>query len=158
VTIVKFCGPLISAADFSISRKFYEDVFGLKVICDFGVNITFEGGFSLQTKQTWAEFIEKPEDEILTKSNNFELYFEDEDFDGFVKRLKAMPDIEFVHDVKEFPWGQHVIRFYDPDKHILEVGESMDSVVKKCLAQGMTLEETSQKTMYPVEYIKNLQA
>jgi len=26
------------------------------------------------------------------------------------------------------PWGQRVIRFYDPDMHIVEVGESLESV------------------------------
>lgn len=152
---MKFSGPLIAAADFSVSRKFYEEVFGLKVISDFGANITFEGGFSLQTKDTWTEFIDKSQDEILTKSNNFELYFEEEDFDGFLEHLKKFPEIELVHNVKKYPWGQRVIRLYDPDKHILEVGESMETVVKNFLKQGLSVEETSKITMYPVEFVKS---
>ncbi|HEX3039247.1 MAG TPA: VOC family protein [Caproiciproducens sp.] len=152
---MKFSGPLISAVDFSVSRKFYEEVFGLKVICDFGANITFEGGFSLQTKETWAEFIDKSQEEILTKSNNFELYFEEEDFDGFLEHLKKFPEIELVHGVKTFPWGQRGIRFYDPDKHILEVGETMTAVIKRFLKQGLSVEETSKITMMPMEYVKS---
>ena len=40
--------------------------------------------------------------------------------------------IEYVHPVKEHGWGQRVVRFYDPDKHIIEVGENM-KVVSGCM-------------------------
>jgi hypothetical protein len=58
-----------------------------------------------------------------------------------------------VHGVKEFPWGQRVIRFYDPDRHILEVGEKMEMVCKRFLDSGMTVEETSKRTMLPIEFV-----
>lgn len=28
------------------------------------------------------------------------------------------------------PWGQKVIRFYDPDKHIIEVGEDLSVLIR----------------------------
>ena len=56
--------------------------------------------------------------------------------------------------MKEFPWGQRVIRIYDPDRHIVEVGESMKAVVLRLLAEGMSPEETATKTMHPLEFVQ----
>jgi catechol 2,3-dioxygenase-like lactoylglutathione lyase family enzyme len=150
---MKYKLPLIVVDDIAASRNFYEDVLGQKVILDFGANITFEGDFALQSKSSWAGFIDKTEADIMAKSNNLELYFEEEDFDKYVERLKSHP-IEYVHGVKEFPWGQRVIRFYDPDMHIIEVGESMASVVRRFLAQGLSVEETAERTQHPIEFVK----
>lgn len=149
---MKFTCPLIVVEDMGISRKFYEEVLGQKVILDFGANITFAGDFSLQTRETWAEFISKREEDIKTEANNFELYFEEEDFDTFAASLRKM-DVHYLHDVKEYPWGQRVIRIYDPDMHIIEIGESMAGVVKRFLALGLSVEETAQRTQHPVEFV-----
>jgi len=120
---------------------------------DFGANVTFEAGFSLQSKDRWAEFIGKSTAEIIERSHSFELYFEEEEFDGFVDKLKTYL-IQYVHDVKEYPWGQRVVRIYDPDLHIIEVGESMVSVARRFVGEGMSIEETAQRTQYPVDFVK----
>lgn len=145
---------LIVVSDIGVSRKFYEDVLGQVVIIDYGANITFRGDFSLQTKATWVDFIDKKYDDIAFKTNSMELYFEEEQFDIFINKLKSF-EIEYVHDIKEFSWGQRVIRFYDPDMHIIEVGESMKTVVKRFLAEGLSIEETSKRTMHPIEFINS---
>ncbi|MGE4284585.1 MAG: VOC family protein, partial [Clostridia bacterium] len=91
-----------------------------------------------------------------SKPDNFELYFEEAQFDEFVKRLKSF-EIQYVHDVIEYPWGQRVIRFYDPDMHMIEVGESMETVVKRFIAQGLSVEETAERTQHPInekDYIR----
>lgn len=145
---------LIVVENMEISRKFYEEILNQKVILDFGANITFAGDFSLQTKASWANFIDKRENEVLAQSNSFELYFEEDHFDDFFSRLQLYP-IRYVHDVKKYSWGQRVIRFYDPDLHIIEVGESMCSVVKNFIAQGLSIEETSKITQHPIEFVKS---
>jgi len=145
--------PLIVVNDIGKSREFYEDVLNQKLILDFGANITFAGDFSLQSKSTWVDFINKNENEVISKSNNFELYFEEEEFDDFVEQLKSY-SIQYIHGVKEFPWGQRVIRFYDPDMHIIEVGESMVTVVRRFLTEGLSIEETAERTQHPVEFVK----
>lgn len=33
--------------------------------------------------------------------------------------------LEFLHGIKEYPWGQCVMQFYDYDKYIVEVALSM---------------------------------
>lgn len=150
---MKFKCLLIAVENMEESRRFYEDILNQIVAMDFGANITFADGFSLQTKLSWAEFIGKEEQEILRDSKDFELYFEEDDFDAFLERIK-MHEIRYVHKEKEFPWGQRVIRFYDPDSHIVEVGESMESVVKRFIKQGLSVEETAVRTQHPLDFVK----
>lgn len=150
---MKFKLPLIVVSDIAVSRKFYEDVLKQEVVLDFGANITFDGEFSLQTKSTWVDFIYKIESDIISKPDNFELYFEEEQFDEFIERLKSF-EIQYLHDVVEYPWGQRVIRFYDPDMHIIEVGESMEIVVRRFIGQGLSVEETAKRTQHPIEFVR----
>lgn len=152
---MKYKMPLIVVEDMERSRKFYEDLLGQKLILDFGANITFAGDFCLQTKESWRRFIGDCEDTIMFRSNNFELYFEEKHFDEFVEKLKSYEGAEIMHDVREYPWGQNVVRFYDPDKHIIEVGESMVSVVRRFRKQGMSVPEIVERTQHPEEFVKN---
>jgi catechol 2,3-dioxygenase-like lactoylglutathione lyase family enzyme len=122
---LKFVCSMICVKDISASREFYENLFGLKVKFDFGKNIAFDCGLALQDDFSILAGISK--NEIKYKTNNFELYFEEDDFDNFMLKLDKYKNIEYVHNVKEYDWGQRVIRFYDMDKHIIEVGESMDT-------------------------------
>ena len=39
-----------------------------------------------------------------------------------------------------------MVRIYDPDKHIIEVGENTKAVCKRFLDSGMTPEQVSERT------------
>jgi catechol 2,3-dioxygenase-like lactoylglutathione lyase family enzyme len=151
---MKFVGTYICVKDAKASRQFYENLFELKaeIVCD--TNITFDCGLSLL--EDFAELAGIAENEIKYKTNNFELYFETDDFDSFMLKLSEYKDIIFVHNIKEYDWGQRIIRFYDLDNHIIEVGESMDSVIKRFLKNGLSIEETAKISLHPVEYVRNL--
>lgn len=150
---MKYCGLLISVSDMEKSRYFYEKVMGQTVGMDLGVHVAFVNGFSLQSN--YEELVgEKLE--MHPKPNNFQLYFEVEDLDAWEAKLKNTEGIEFIHSSKEYPWGQRVMRFYDFDKYIVEVSESMEYVAKRFLLQGLTVEETAERTMFPVEFVKQL--
>ncbi len=73
-----------------------------------------------------------------------------------MNKLKKHPDIEYLGDVIEHSWGQRVIRFYDLDGHIIEVGEDMQMVIKRFLASGMTIEDASVKMDASVEDLTKL--
>lgn len=134
---------LLSVKDINKARAFYEEIFDLKVDADFGINVGFDCGLALQQDFSWLTGI--PSEEIKDRENSFEVYFEMKDFDEFVEKLKKRNDIRLLHDVKEHGWGQRVIRFYDLDNHLIEVGESMKSVIEKFMDQGMTLEEVAKR-------------
>jgi predicted enzyme related to lactoylglutathione lyase len=132
------------------SKDFYEKLFQQKVLSDLGVHVSFENGLSLQSN--YEELVgEKLE--MHPKPNNFQLYFEVGNLDDWEAKLESQEGIEFIHKSKEYPWGQRVMRFYDFDKYIVEVSESMESVAKRFLAQGITVEETAARTMLPVEFL-----
>ena len=145
---------LISVADINASRKFYEDLFGLEVFQDYGKNIAFTCGLALQQDFDWL--VDLPKEKVLKKSNNAEIVFEEQDFDGFLNKLKEYPDIEYLGEVIEHSWGQRVIRFYDLDGHIIEVGEDMKMVIKRFLDSGMTMEEVSVKMDASIEDLMKL--
>ena len=84
------------------------------------------------------------------------MVFEEQDFDGFLNKLKEYPEIEYLGEVIEHSWGQRVIRFYDLDEHLIEVGEDMQMVVKRFLASGMTMEEVSAKMDVSIEDLTKL--
>ena len=145
---------LISVADINAARKFYEDLFGLEVFQDYGRNIAFTCGLALQQDFDWL--VDLPKEKVLKKSNNAEIVFEEQDFDSFLNKLKEYPDIEYLGEVIEHSWGQRVIRFYDLDGHIIEVGEDMKMVIKRFLASGMTMEEVSVKMDTSIEDLTKL--
>lgn len=138
---VKYTSTVISVSDISVSRRFYEDLFGLELYQDYGINISFTCGLSLQQEFDWL--VSVPKETVLKRSHNMELAFEIRDFDGFLEKLGQYPGIEYLGEVIEHSWGQRVVRFYDPDGHIIEVGENMKMVVERFLSAGMTMEEVS---------------
>jgi len=38
--------------------------------------------------------------------------------------------------------------------HIIEVGEKMETVVKRFIRQGLSIEETAERTQHPIEFVK----
>lgn len=151
---MKFICPLLVTQDMEKSRQFYTKILGLRVISDYGANITFSGGLALQTAESWTGFIEKSADALLFGGNTHEIYFEEDEIDEFAQKIEKIGNIDYVHNLKEHPWGQKVIRFYDPDKHIIEVGESMQAVCKRLLKNGISMEETIKKTMQSATFVK----
>lgn len=140
---MKYTSTVLAVSDITRARAFYESMFGLELFQDYGINISFCGGLSLQQDFGWL--VNLPEDKIFYKPNNIELCFEEEDFDSFLEKLRQHPDIETLGGVIEYSWGQRVVRFYDLDGHLIEVGEDMKMVVGRFLSGGMTMEEISKK-------------
>jgi len=151
---MKYLGTVLAVSDINIARKFYEDMFGLEVAQDFGINISFSCGLALQQEFDWIVGV--PKEKMLKDSNNMEVYFEAEDFNGFVDVLKGYPDIKYVHEAKEANWGQRSVRFYDPDGHIIEVGETAECFIKRFFDSGMTMEEVAERIGASVEDLEKL--
>ena len=151
---MKYICTVISVSDIEAAKKFYKDLFGLKIYQDYGKNIAFTCGLALQQDFDWL--VNLPKEKVLKKSNNVEIAFEESDFDEFVIRLKQYENIEYLDEVMEHTWGQRVIRFYDLDGHIIEVGESMKIVIQRFLSTGMTMEEISSKMDASIEDLTKL--
>ena len=148
---MKYKGCLLAVRNIVESRHFYEKVLHQNILMDIGPHVTFEG-ISLQ--QGYAELIGIPSDSVCERSHNFQVYFEVEDLDAMYAELKSTPGLQWVHEIREYPWGQRDIRVYDPDKHIVEIAEDMGVVIKRFLAQGLSAQAVAERTMFPTEMVE----
>ena len=114
---------LIVVKDIEKSRKFYHDLFGIDLVLDNDGNMILTEGLVLQDEKIWKSFLGR---EILPQNNACELYFEEQDIETFVEKLERLyPSIEYVNHLMTHSWGQRIIRFYDLDGNLIEVGTPM---------------------------------
>lgn len=117
---MKLSGFLIVVKDCEKAKRYYHDLFGLEMLADNDGNMILSNGLFLQEEKYWRSFIGN---DVIPKSNSCELYFEEEDIDAFYEKLKTLyPKTEFVNPPMTHSWGQRVVRFYDPDGNMIEVG------------------------------------
>ena len=120
---MKLKNVLIVVKDIERSRKFYHDLFGIDLVLDNDGNMILTEGLVLQDEKLWKSFLCR---DILPKSNACELYFEEQDIEAFVEKMERLyPSIEYVNRLMTHSWGQRVIRFYDLDGNLIEVGTPM---------------------------------
>ena len=120
---MKLKNTLIVVKDIEKSRKFYHDLFGIDLVLDNDGNMILTEGLVLQDEKIWNTFLDR---DIIPKSNSCELYFEEQDIEAFVEKLERLyPTIEYVNHLMTHSWGQRVIRFYDLDGNLIEVGTPM---------------------------------
>jgi len=157
----KYLGLLLATANAEKSKDFYANVLQQKIVCDhFSEHLDLEG-FSLNAdfdkllEGKWAsQPIKSKVDK--TKPNNFQLYFEVDDLDYWVAKLKATEGIEMIHDIVEYTYGQRVSHFYDPDGHVVELSESFETAAKRLMAQGLSIEQVAERFGDSVEIVKQL--
>ncbi|AUB59018.1 glyoxalase [Methanobacterium sp. MZ-A1] len=153
---MKYVCPLIAVEDIQKSRKFYEDVLKQEVEMDHGANVAFKGGFAIHDAAHYQGLLgESYPIDIRVKKNFLELYFESEDLNRLQEKLDSI-NTKFLHRIQEQPWGQRVMRFYDPDGYIIEVGEPLEFVVRRFAQQGFSLKEISQKSSLPLEFVETV--
>lgn len=120
---MKLKNVLIVTNDMERAISFYHELFGLDVILDNDGNVIMTEGLVLQDASVWKNFLKQ---EIIPENNASELYFEEIDIEGFVEKLEMLyPDTRYVNRLMTHSWGQKVVRFYDPDGNLIEVGTPM---------------------------------
>ncbi len=154
------CTPVLFVKDAAKARDFYAGLLGLTVIADFGgLNFVFKEGFALWQimdgniipATLGRENIENP-----ANASRFELCFETDELDGIYKTLKEN-SVKFLHEVNTELWGQRTIRFYDPDGHLIEVGEAMPVFLKRILdEEEQDIEAAARRTYMQPEMIRQI--
>ena len=147
---MKYICPLLVVSDMKRSRKFYEEVLGQKVKADYGENVSYEGDFAIHLESHFSGLIDGKA--ISRGGNNFELYFEEDELERVAEKLAA-EGIELVHPLREQPWRQKVLRFYDPDRHIIEMGESFEHLCYRLNEEGKSAEEIMKITYMPETFV-----
>ena len=151
---MKLKNILIVVKDIEKSKRFYHDLFGLDMVLDNDGNMILTEGLVLQDEKIWKKFLGK---DIIPKNNSCALYFEEQNMEAFIEKLETLyPSIQYVNRLMVHSWGQKVIRFYDLDGHLIEVGENMKMVIQRFLNAGMTIEEISIKMDVSIMDLKKL--
>ncbi len=154
--MLKFVSPLIVVEDMARSRQFYEQLLGQKVKFDFGVDVCFEGDFTIHLKSHFQSLLgDATKYPIMAKAHNGELYFDSDNIESMYQRLQAA-GVEFIEAIQEQPWGQRAMRLYDPDGHIIEIGEPMEAAVRRLYGQGWSIDRIAAKTGMPREFIAEI--
>lgn len=148
---MKYQSTLIAVTDMARSLEFYKEVLGQEVLLDYGGNVTLTCGIALQDIAGWKQFLGT--EDVRFRGRDGELYFEEDDMDSFLKTLEGRK-IEYVHPLAVQPWGQRCVRFYDPDGHIIEVGENMVAVTKRFRDSGMSAAEIAAAMDIAEEYVQ----
>lgn len=156
---LKHCTPVLFVKDAKMSQDFYVNLLGLTVTANFGdLNLIFKEGFAI-----WQPL----EENIIPKtlgSNNifnkssisrFELCFDTEDLDKIYNTLKEK-NVKFLHEINTELWGQRTIRFYDPDGHLIEVGETLPVFLKRIYKEEGNIEATARRTYMDIETVKQI--
>ena len=120
---MKLRNILIVVKDIEKSKQFYHNLFGLDVLLDNDGNMILTEGLVLQDEAIWKKFLDR---DIIYENNATELYFEERNIEEFVEKLEGLyPDIKYVNRLMTHSWGQKVVRFYDLDGNLIEVGTPM---------------------------------
>lgn len=150
---MKFHSSVIFVNDIEKSKDFYIRLLNQKIEHDFGKNVILKSGITIWEIQ--PEHIISKRLDTMNKSNRFELYFETELIEETFEKLK-IENIEFLHKIHEEPWGQRTIRFFDHDKHLIEIGEPLEIFVNNMNRKGLTANQISEKSGIPIETVISL--
>ncbi|MFP4025190.1 MAG: VOC family protein [Thiohalospira sp.] len=151
---ISFHSTVIFIKDIEVSKKFYCDILKQEVKDDFGAVITLKNGLSLWQIPKGHK-LEKEFYSSNKGNHSMEICFESENFDE-ITNLFQSKKIQQLHNVIEEPWGQRTIRFFDPDKNLIEIGETLSVFIKRLKNKGLSINEINKKTGVPVDKIKKL--
>lgn len=156
--MIHYTGYMLVVEEMDPIKQFYAGLLQQKLKFDSPDYVVFEGEFSLFLKRNFRAILGDEERfPIQLRANNGELYFESDDIEADERRL-MQAGTEFIHGVKEQPWGQRVMRFYDPSGAVVEIGEEMGVVIRRYQAQGMSLPQISERIGFTVPMLEEILA
>ncbi len=120
-----FVNTIVFVKDINRSKQFYIDVLGLKIVQDLDTIVFFENHFVIHIADSIIKTVFKKNNRFAKMKQgrkNILIYFETNKLTECYKKIETMK-VKFIHGIEEQAWGQKVFRFFDPDGHIVEIGE-----------------------------------
>jgi catechol 2,3-dioxygenase-like lactoylglutathione lyase family enzyme len=154
---ISYQSCILFVRDIAASRRFYEVLLGQQVELDHGSSIVYKSGPALWHVDHAFETIygRPPDTAVRLGGENCELHFETADIQAASARL-VEANVEFVHPMREMPWGKRILRFRDPDGHIVALGEPMPAVIARLLGEGLSIEAVAERTAMPTTLIAEI--
>lgn len=122
-----FVNTIVFVKDLECAKTFYTDVLGQKILEDFGTITFFENHLVLHQAQSITKTVFKKESSEAAREQgkrNLLIYFESDEMENMFARVSES-GAQIIHGIERQAWGQTVFRFFDPDGHIVEIGEPM---------------------------------
>lgn len=117
---IKLKNVLIVVKEIEKSKQFYKELFGLDVVLEQEGNVILTEGLVLQDADIWSQAVDG---NVQFQNHAMELYFEERNFDEFLEVLKNYHHkIPYATPVIELPGGKRIVRIYDPDGTLIEIG------------------------------------
>ena len=153
----RFHSTAAFVADITVAKNFYTEILGQEVEFDFGKNVILKGGITLWEISPEHIIPEKLGTDAISRRdcNRFEFYFETKEIVAVVRRLEDA-GMDFLHGLHEEPWGQRTVRFFDPDRHIIEIGEPLKVFVKRLYKESGSAEAVADRTGVPPDAVKEI--
>ena len=154
---VRFHSAAAFVTDIERSKAFYTGLLGQEIDLDFGKNVILKCGLTLWEIQP-THIIPQTLGAAQvadTRAVRFEFYFETTGLEAVGEQLRAA-GVRFLHPVHEEPWGQRTIRCFDPDGHLIEIGEPLETFIGRLHSGGLNPEEITAKTGVPIGKVKEL--
>nr|WP_319540323.1 VOC family protein [uncultured Methanospirillum sp.] len=152
--MIKYHSVVLICRDLQISRTFYQELFDLTIELEIEGLTTFIGGISLWDRAFASGLLYKGADISKPPERpGQEIYFETDEIDAFFSRITSR-GVKLLHPIEKTPWQQRTVRFFDPDENLIEVGESMEEVIRRIAREGHTPEEVADLTFMPIEIIR----
>lgn len=157
---LKNCTPVLFVKDAVKSRDFYVSVLGMtETMNNADLNFAFKEGLAIWQILPENKIPQKLGMDRVTDSSTaprFELGFETESLEDVYENLKNH-DVQFLHEMNEEAWGQRTIRFYDPDGHLIEVGEALEVFLRRVWEEsGRDWAIASERVYTSVETLKKV--
>lgn len=151
--VISYHSAVLFVQDIAAAKAFYLNVLDQQIEADFGRCVILGCGLSLW--QVPAGHAVSPA-EKQDGSSRFEICFETEGcMKAVLKRLKAS-GVSFLHEIKEESWGQQTVRFYDPDGHLVELGENLQTFVRRLYQESGSAEAVAKRTSVPLEMVREI--
>ena len=119
----RFRNAIALVRDIKISKAFYADTIGIPIVQDTESFVLFEGHFAIHSADLFYEYIGKKCVGEKMGRDNLDLYFTTSNLDAMQEKL-TQAGVTFIHGIRKCAWGESVLRIYDPDGHIVEIGDA----------------------------------
>ena len=155
---IRFHSPCVFVSDLAKARAFYEEALGQEPSLVLDGYVVYPGFCLWRTDTAKKHVFDDPAPTVdgPMGRDNLELYFETEELEDAFERV--MPRAETIHPMKSQPWGQRCFRVRDPDGHIVELAEPMETVIRRLRDAGKTAEEIIAATMMDPDFVAKVLA
>lgn len=120
---VQFRNPILFVRDMEASKAFYHGLLGIGIKEDFGSFVLLEGNLGLHRADLFYEYLQKPYSGEAMGRDNLDLYFTSDHLPELQQRL-IDAGFEVFFPLQQTDWGETLFRVYDPDGHIVEIGDN----------------------------------